>query len=83
MGRKRKPEDRNNGTDAPVAPVPAATAPSPVDGLEGEGGPTVVRVRKRAQEIYEQRQAMGLPGSAEGDWLQAKAELGSQTKAKP
>ena len=47
------------------------------------GGPTAERIRQRAHEIYERRQALGLPGDAEGDWLQAEAELGPQAVPKP
>ena len=80
MGRKTKPETRIATTDAPVSPVSATTAPSPVDGPGSEGGPIAARIRQRAHEIYERRQALGLPGDAEGDWLQAEAELGSRAK---
>ena len=82
MGRKRRPEDQVGSADAPVAPVAATTTSSSrAAGLEG--GPTAERVRRRAHEIYERRTALGLPGDAEGDWLQAEAELGSQAQPKP
>lgn len=80
MGRKTKAETQVASTDAPASPVPATTAPSRVDGPEGEGGSIAVRIRDRAHEIYERRQALGLPGDADGDWFQAEAELGSRTK---
>jgi hypothetical protein len=35
-------------------------------------------IRKRAQEIYQERLARGIEGTALGDWLQAEEELGSQ-----
>ena len=41
------------------------------------------RIRQRAHAIYEQRKTLGLPGDAEGDWLQAEAELGCKTQTKP
>lgn len=75
MGRKRKSED-------PIGSSGAPTAPSPRAGLESGGGSTAERVRQRAHEIYERRTALGLPGDAEGDWLQAEAELGSPAAAK-
>ena len=84
MGRKRKPEHQIGSTDAPVAPVAATTTSSSrAARLASEGGPTAERVRRRAHEIYERRRAEGLPGDAEGDWLQAEAELGSRAQPKP
>ena len=50
---------------------------------EGDIGLAADRVRERAQAIYEERKAMGLPGDAEADWLQAEAELGGKTPTKP
>jgi Protein of unknown function (DUF2934) len=32
-------------------------------------------VRRRAYEIYEERARSGMESSAEGDWLQAEAEI--------
>lgn len=32
-------------------------------------------VRERAHEIYEERNARGLPGDSMSDWLQAEKEL--------
>ncbi len=34
-------------------------------------------IRKRAEKIYNNRVAKGIPGSAESDWLQAEKELKS------
>jgi hypothetical protein len=64
-----------------------AAAPPPVAGAavseEGDVGLTADRIRQRAQAIYEQRKTLGLSGDAEGDWLQAEAELGGKTQTKP
>ncbi len=69
MARKKKAQDQMGSPEAPVAP---------------HGGvPTTDRIRQRAHEIYERRQALGLPGDADGDWLQAEAELRSQAVPKP
>jgi hypothetical protein len=81
MARKRNPEAQKGSTDAPVEPVTAATA-FVVAVLESEGGPTAESIRRRAHEVYERRQAMGLPGDDEGDWLQAEAELVSEAQAR-
>lgn len=84
MVRKRKPENQVGRGGAPVAPVPAKTVSSSRDaGLASGGGPTPERVRERAREIYERRTALGLPGDAESDWLQAEAELGAKKATKP
>jgi hypothetical protein len=32
-------------------------------------------IRKRAEKIYHERIARGIPGSSESDWLQAEKEL--------
>ena len=32
-------------------------------------------IKKRAQEIYEERISKGIEGTAESDWLQAEKEL--------
>lgn len=32
-------------------------------------------IRKRAEKIYYERMAKGIPGSSESDWLQAEKEL--------
>jgi hypothetical protein len=32
-------------------------------------------IRKRAEKIYNERIAKGIPGSSESDWLQAEKEL--------
>ena len=83
MARKRRPEDPGGSIDAAVAPVAATTGSfSRVAGSD-EGDPREESIRRRAQEIYERRQAMGLPGDAAGDWLQAEAELGSQAEPRP
>ena len=64
----------------------AVTTP-PVSGAavseESDVGMAADRIRQRAHAIYEQRTAMGLPGDAEADWLQAEAELGGKTPTKP
>jgi Protein of unknown function (DUF2934) len=77
VGRKKKSENQIESSGAPTASSARAA------GLESGGGSTAERVRQRAHEIYERRTALGLPGDAEGDWLQAEAELGSQAAAKP
>lgn len=77
MGRKRKPEDTIGSGGASTG------SPSGDTGPDRGGGATAERVRRRAHEIYERRTALGLPGDAESDWLQAEAELGGQADAKP
>ncbi len=32
-------------------------------------------IRRRAEKIYNERMAKGIPGSSESDWLQAEKEL--------
>jgi hypothetical protein len=76
MARRRKPEDQRGATHVPIAAAAATTASGPdVPGRDSDAGLTAERTRQRAHEIYERRKAMGLPGDAEGDWLQAEAEL--------
>jgi len=36
---------------------------------------TIDDIRKRAEKIYNERIAKGIPGSSESDWLQAEKEL--------
>ena len=76
MGRKRKSDDQIGTSGAPTASSSGAA------GLGSGGGSTAERIRERAHEIYERRTALGQPGDADGDWLQAEAELGSQAAAK-
>ena len=64
----------------------AAATTTPVSGAasdEADAGLTANRIRQRAHAIYEERKAIGLPGDAEGDWLQAEAELGGKTQTRP
>jgi hypothetical protein len=75
---------REEAGDGQKRSVVATTPPASGGAVSEESDVRLTdRIRQRARAIYEQRKALGLPGDAEGDWLQAEAELGGKTQTKP
>jgi hypothetical protein len=61
-------------TAAAAKPVSSQELPAPLLLTEGE----LEQIRERAYQLYEERGR--LDGFAEGDWLQAEAEILAQAK---
>lgn len=75
--------------EPPELPGPQPPLFDPIEPQEPEeqsapqaGEPTSEAIGKRAQEIYRQRQARGLPGDAQQDWAQAARELGLEREGR-
>jgi len=70
VSKKAQSATKKHATKKPVAKKVASkkSAPKPKNISEDD-------IRKRAQEIYEERIAKGIVGNSESDWLQAEKEL--------
>ena len=68
--KKAQTANKKPATKKPAAKKPAAkkTASKPKSISEDD-------IRKRAQEIYEERITKGIAGDSDTDWLQAEKEL--------
>ncbi len=55
--------------------VAAKTAPKTKPAAKKSAKPTFEDIQKQAYFVAERRQALGLPGDAASDWIQAEKEL--------
>lgn len=69
MATQKKATAKTSSSGSKKSPAKA----SPASGKKKKV--TVDDIRKRAEKIYNERVAKGIPGSSESDWLQAEKEL--------
>lgn len=71
--RKNGTLDKLNPGDAVATKASTSVASRPSS--QAEAKPSTDDIRRRAYEIYLNRQSTGRPGSSETDWSQAEREL--------
>lgn len=79
MAKSNVPSPSASSNSAAQPRRPAASTPASGAVVNVERKPTAApsddAIRVRAYELYCRRQAQGTPGSAQGDWEAARAEL--------
>jgi hypothetical protein len=79
-----RPQQNSSGGRGPSPTPPAANSRvhSAQPGSSVEAKPAIDEVRRRAYEIYLDRQHTGQPGSPDTDWDQAERELRSRSNSR-